>query len=131
MQTTIEILGNPMQVQLTKRAERALDERVAPLVAEMRLHFGCLITKRVVFTDDWLELPAYWLTPKLAIHFQALVTRSCNAGELARGAPLEAFPSAHASSIAPRWLQIDYRKKGWTGDFGLRFRRRQECGGGG
>lgn len=124
MHETIELAGKPLEVHLTSRAGEALDRRVTPLVVEMRVQFGCLITKQIVFTDDWLDAEADWLTPMLGVRFRTLVMKTCSAEDLSAGVPLEDFRVGGKGRISPRWLQLDYQAGGWVGEFGLVALRR-------
>jgi len=104
-----------LQIELTKRAKRALAMNEQELFVEMQLHFGCMLRKKVNFSN----------TPPQGDFMK--VTQNMNVG-------LRTFMKGEACGIdrnhtdkelsdtkigTPRWLMIDYKKGQWSGEFGL------------
>jgi hypothetical protein len=110
--------GKSINLRLTDSATRALEEKSQPLYVEMELYFSCLIRKKVRFNDaPEVEL----FTPvsdKLNLRFRPVMTQRCHIDELEDAPPLTDFPMADEKRFIPHWLEIDYRKGEWLGDFG-------------
>lgn len=110
--------GRPLELRLTRRAERALRAQREPLEIEMELYFSCLLRKRVYFLSvprDPVARAA--LTPNVSVSFRAVTTRACVVGDVAGRPDVERLPLERASAFVPRWLALDHRGE-WTGEFG-------------
>jgi hypothetical protein len=118
MNTTIYLHGKPVRVDLTGAAERALAGRIAPLVAEVQLIFGCLIAKRVWFRDQ-ANKEAVAVTPKLGVWFRPVrYDKSCGFEEIDNGAVASDYPLAvEPGRFVPDVVRIDHRAGKWLGDF--------------
>lgn len=118
MNTTIYLHGKTVRVELTGAAERALAERSVPLFAEVQLIFGCLIAKRVWFSDAACA-EAVAVSPKLSVWFRpARYDKSCGFGEIDGGAVASEFPLAvERGRFVPDVVRIDHRAGKWLGDF--------------
>jgi hypothetical protein len=111
--------GKPLRVRLTRNAEQALAERVTPLVAEMELYFSCLIRKRVRFHAEVPDDHCQPVSPNLSISFHPVMTEQCRLDDSAQGeVPKAEFPITNPAAFLPHWLNIDYRKGEWCGEFG-------------
>jgi len=117
MKTTIQLNGKSLEVRLTKAAERALSRRQQPLLAEMELYFSCLIRLKVRFYEqssgDDTEV-----NDKLQLRFRPVMTASCDNNYEGDEPPLTDFPIQKPAAFTPHWLQIDYRRGQWQGEFG-------------
>ncbi|MEW6120857.1 MAG: hypothetical protein AB1593_12300 [Pseudomonadota bacterium] len=112
----ITLHDKTLEVKLSAAAERALERRGRPLVAEMELLFSCLLRKRVLFVDA-----AEGATPvnaQLAVRFRPIMTRRCTVAESGVAPPSESFPLENPRPYVPSWLRIDYRRGEWVGAFG-------------
>lgn len=110
--------GRPLELSLTRRAERALRSQREPLEIEMELYFSCLLRKRVYFLSaprDPLARAA--LTPTVAVSFRAVTTRACVVGDVDGRPDLERLPLERAAAFLPRWLALDCKGR-WSGEFG-------------
>ena len=118
MNVTIQLYGKPVRVELTAAAERALAQRSAPLYAEVQLIFGCMIAKRVWFSDETVT-GAISVTQKLSLWFRpARYEKACSFDEIDSGAVASDFPMAvDRKSFVPDVVHIDYRAGKWVGDF--------------
>lgn len=114
----IELQGKRVAVTLSRRAERALAQRAAPLVAEMELYFSCLIRKAVRFSELSPEREATPVSDRLYIRFRPVGSRSCGAKVADGPPPLEDFQVVNPTAYTPDWLEIDYRRGEWVGQFG-------------
>jgi hypothetical protein len=115
---TIQLYGKPVRVELTAAAERALAKRAEPLYAEVQLIFGCMVAKRVWFSDA-ANKDAVPATPKLSVWFRpARYAKACSFDEIDSGAVASDFPmSADRKGFVPDVVRIDYRAGKWVGDF--------------
>lgn len=115
----VMLRGQPVEVRWTQRAERALQRRDAPLLAEMQLYFSCVVKKRVLFHEPG-ELEPVPVNAQLHITFRPVQSSSCDPVEFAAHYPVQQeFHSQAAAKMHPRWLQLDYKKGRFIGEFGL------------
>lgn len=123
MQKTIIVNDRLVWVEISAAAARAVAARVArkgeALSVEMELLFSCLIRKQVRFLE---QAPAgdVPIVPGLSAHFRPVMTRVCSVSEGGTAPPLTDFPIANARAYVPHWLNIDYRRGAWRGEFGYR-----------
>ena len=118
MNATIQLHGKPVRVELSAAAERALAQRSALLYAEVQLIFGCMIAKRVWFSDV-ANKDAVRVNPKLSVWFRpARYEKACSFDEIDSGAVASDFPMAvDRKGFVPDVVRIDYRAGKWVGDF--------------
>jgi hypothetical protein len=118
MNTTIQLHGKCVEVELSAAAERALLRREAPLYAEVQLIFGCMIAKRVWFRDEPMQ-EAVAVTPKLRVWFRpARYQKTCSLDDIDGGAEASDYPmTADRRRFVPDALRIDYRRGKWLGEF--------------
>jgi len=111
------LFGREVQVELSRRAEKALRAREKPLVAVVHLIFGCMLAKRVWFRDE-VDDDVVPVTDKLAMTFNAVRYAVCSLKLIDGGAEPEDFPLAlEKGRFVPHKVFIDYRKHEFTGDF--------------
>ena len=118
MNTTIQLYGKPVRVELSAAAERALAKRAEPLYTEVQLIFGCMVAKRVWFRDE-ANKDAVPVTPKLSVWFRpARYERTCSFDDIDSGAVASDFPMVvDRKRFVPDVVHIDYRAGKWVGDF--------------
>jgi len=114
---TVSINRFPLDVEWTRRADRALQERDSILIVDLQLYFSCVVKKRVLFTavdgDD-----AVSVTDQLAVRFRTVQSADCDPAEFAQHFPVEQeFDSAGARSMHPKRLLIDFRDGQWIGEY--------------
>ena len=119
----VEMMGKPIQVEISDSAARQLQGRAEPLFIEMELYFSCLIRKRVRVYETVVEPAdkrfAVRFSDKLQINFRPVMTKSCSISSCEDGKPpLSDFPIRKPQSYIPRWLSLDFSKGKWCGDFG-------------
>jgi hypothetical protein len=111
------LFGREIQVELSRRAEKALRAREKPVVAVVHLIFGCMLAKRVWFRDE-VDDDVVPVTDKLAMTFNAVRYAVCSLKLIDGGAEPEDFPLAlEKGRFVPDKVFIDYRKHEFTGDF--------------
>ena len=118
MYITIYLHGKAVRVELSATAKRALEQRNAPLCAEVQLIFGCMIAKRVWFRDETVK-EAVPVIPELSVWFRpARYEKACSFDDIDGGAVASDFPmSVDRKHFVPDALHIDYRAGKWVGDF--------------
>lgn len=118
MNATIQLYGKPVRVELTAAAERALAKRTEPLYAEAQLIFGCMIAKRVWFSDV-ANKDAVPVSLMLSLWFRpARYEKACSFDEIDSGAVAGDFPMVvDRKGFVPDVVRIDYRAGKWVGDF--------------
>lgn len=115
----VDLAGKPLACELSVRAEQALAARTTPLVAEMELHFSCLIRKQVRFPDGLRAgVQSVRVNDQLMLCFRPVMTRACRVADVEDRPELEAFPIARPEAFLPKWLRLDFRHGAWTGEFG-------------
>ena len=111
------LFGREVQVELSRRAEKALRAREKPLVAVVHLIFGCMLAKRVWFRDE-VDDDVVPVTDKLGMTFNAVRYAVCSLKLIDGGAEPEDFPLAlEKGRFVPDKVFIDYRKHEFSGDF--------------
>ena len=118
MNITIQLYGKPVRVELSAAAERALEKRTEPLYAEVQLIFGCMVAKRVWFSDE-ANKDAVSVTPKLSLWFRpARYEKACSFDDIDGAAVASDFPMAvDRKGFVPDVVRIYYRASKWVGDF--------------
>lgn len=116
-QTRVRINGRPVDVRLSRAAEQALAQRQQPLLAEMELYFSCLIRYKVRFQEP-ADSSGIRVNDKLQLRFRPVMTARCGNDYTGDEPPLTDFPIEKPAAFTPRWLQIDYRRGQWQGEFG-------------
>jgi len=120
---TFEILGKPIQFEISKAASKKLIERKQPLFVEMELYFSCLLRKEIRIRETERETSlnefSIRLSDVLHISFRPVMTKSCSVSSCdGDSPPLSDFPIQKPQSYVPKWLKLDYKKGKWCGDFG-------------
>ena len=120
---TVEMMGKQIQVEISKHAERQLNNRKAPLFVEMELYFSCLLRKEIRIRETLREKLdeefSVQLSDYLHISFRPVMTKSCSVSSCeGEKPPLSDFPIEKPQSYVPKWLKLDFKKGEWCGDFG-------------
>jgi len=118
--TTITIQNKPVQIHLTKAAEKALQQRESALYVEMELYFSCLIRKQVLFHECQRQANSIAVNDKLSVSFHPVMTESCMLKD-AESEPVKSdFEIQRRDCFTPRWLKLDYKKGNWSGEYGYK-----------
>ena len=114
---SIDIRGKKMAIMYSKRAEKALQQRNNPLIAELQLYFTCVVQKRVNFHEH-TELETISANPHLKIAYHTVQSDACNPVEFAEKHPVKKeLNSKGAQTMRPSLFQIDYKNGEWVGEF--------------
>lgn len=117
----IYLYGRPIQVRLSRAAQTAAASLSAPLMVEMELYFSCLVRKAVRFrtaNDVAVDSEHALITERLMLCFRPVTTEHCALPDDDAAPPLEAMPVKRPQAFLPRWLNIDFRRGEWRGEFG-------------
>jgi hypothetical protein len=113
----INIRGKNMAILYSKRAEKALQKRDTPLIAELQLYFTCVVQKRVVFHDK-TELETIKTNDNLEISYHTVQSNACDPVEFAEKHPVKKeLNSKGAQSMRPSTFKVDFKNDQWIGDF--------------
>lgn len=118
MEIQIKIHGKPVAVRLSTAAMKALALLENTLVAEMELYFSCLIRKQVRFRENQDD-DVVSVHENLAVRFRPVMTEVCGIDYEGDEPPLTDFPIKKPEAFTPKWLNIDFKKGEWTGEFGF------------
>jgi hypothetical protein len=118
MTLTANLDGKPVAVELSTAAARALARRTRPLMAEIHLIFGCMVAKRVWFTEK-LRPDAVPVAQGLSFCFRPVrYERSCRIEGIDKGEASPDYPVVGPRRrFVPDIVFIDYRAGEWVGDF--------------
>lgn len=117
LKDSIDIRGKKMSIMYSKRAERALNIRTNPLIAELQLYFTCVVQKRVNFHEH-SDLETIKANQKLEIAYRTVQSNACDPVEFAEKHPVKKeLNSKGAQTMRPSLFQIDYKKGEWIGEF--------------
>lgn len=120
MRTQCLLLGRPIAIEVTDRAQQALRARQQPLLVELELYFSCLLRKKLRFHDGGPGDVA--VTDKLLLKFRPVMTQACGIDYEGDEPPVTDFPIARPEPFVPRWLRLDFADGEWRGDFGYHNR---------
>ena len=119
----VDILGKPVQFDISESALRALPRNRYPILVELELYFSCLIRKQVRFREIvQLEDAAKQYTqvvPGLYSCFRAVTTQHCSIADVGESPPVQNMPVKKPARFVPDWAKIDYRSGQWLGEYGF------------
>ena len=111
--------GKALLIRWTARAQRAMQARETPLLAEMPLYFSCVVKKRVLFQSaDMADVHALSVTPQLRVVMHRVEADRCDPVAFAQNYPARReLDSPAATHMRARQLDIDFRDGQWRGTF--------------
>ncbi len=115
MQRQIEVSGRQVQVEVSRRACKLLQQRMTPLRVDMELNFGRMVRKRVNFNEQATAENLLDLSDNLKVNFCPVMGKSSSVDGCL---PLLETPLRKLKAFVPRWLRIDYHHGQWRGEFG-------------
>lgn len=118
MNIMAQLCDRPVRVELSKKAARICARRTCPLLVEMELRFGRLVTKRTYFRDAPSDSPGIQIDPCLYLDFGATATSACNLEHNSADAAYTVKPVANIRRYVPSWCHIDYTGGQWSCEFG-------------
>ncbi|CAA6818757.1 MAG: Unknown protein [uncultured Thiotrichaceae bacterium] len=114
MNLTVTYFDHPLHIAISPAASSMLEKTKTALQVDARLYFGCLAKKAVIFNEAFAPKPAYMINSKLYVRYQSLISDGCK---------IDSSETHYRPTPKPMgslyWLEIDYRKGQWMGDFGF------------
>lgn len=121
MKQTVQMLGRSIVVEITRVAEKNLEQREHHLCLEMELYFSCMIRKQVNVRAAIDNGMSVFVNDKLEIGFRPVMTKTCSVSSCdGEKPPVSDFPITKAERYIPHWLKVDYKKGKWVSEFGYR-----------
>jgi len=120
MNKIIDLHDKNARVEITRSAQRAIDNLTQALVAEIHLVLGCLVVKRVWFKDR-ADADAVPVLGNLSACFRAVrYSKSCRIFHIDSGleTPTDFPLVADKKCFVPHWVRIDFRGGRLVGEFG-------------
>lgn len=119
MKQKLEMLGRPIDFELSKTAAKQLEKIDKPLCLEMELYFSCMIRKQVSMYDEITSPFSVEVSDKLKIGFRPVMTKSCSVSSCEGSSPpVTDFPIKKPECYIPHWLKLDFKKGKFMGEFG-------------
>lgn len=112
--------NKPVEIHLTSAARKAMDSLESHLLIEMELYFSCMIRKRVRFHTQSITNDAQKLINDVYIRFNTVMTKTCSVADQEGAPPVTDFPIQKIESFVPHWLNIDFKKGKWCGEYGYK-----------
>jgi len=120
MEHSATLHGKSISICLTSRAEQALENRTTPITAVVHLIFGCMVAKRVWFREQ-VDAEVTKVTESLDLIFDVVRYANCSLRNIDGGGEPERFPlGKDIRNFVPDFLEIDYHKHKFTGEFAYR-----------
>lgn len=117
MKYLVVLYGKSLQVEISRRAESALNKRDKPVIADVHLIFGCMLAKRIWFQDQ-IEGETVSVCHNLGMSFQTVKYTVCSFENIDNGGvPVPLSPSREMNKFVPDYVFIDYLKHQFTGGF--------------
>lgn len=118
IRTTATLYAKNISIELSDSAVVGLAKRSQPLYAEVQLIFGCMIAKRVWFSDEAVEA-AVPVIENLYIWFRpARYEKACSFAAIDSGAIASDYPMVvDRKRFVPDRVSIDFQGGQWLGNF--------------
>lgn len=111
--TTIKIAGKEIEVICSASADKALVQRDCSLAVEIELAFACFARKQVFFHNTPGGDNVIDVNEKLALLITTIIPDTCERVET------KTTTRITLRNFIPKWVQIDYAKGKWVGEYGL------------
>jgi len=117
MYYSVILHDKPIQVEISRRAEKELSQRQWPITADINLIFGCMIAKRVWFKDK-VDDDSVIVSDKLSLAFHTVKYDICSFENIDNGGVAEPFyPEKGINKFMPHYIFIDFHKLKFIGEF--------------
>ena len=133
MQKQLVFHDKAVNINLTNSASSQSKQLESILVIEIQIYFSCLLGKRLAFysaqklNGAWQLEPemfsnvlkeAQQLTDNIYVRFNTVMTKSCPVSDYVGPPPVTDFTIANQKPYVPNWLNIDFDKGLWSGEYG-------------
>ncbi len=125
--------GRSIQTSYSSKAKEIAAQLSNPIVIEIQIYFSCMLGKRLAYYSD-APIPGTYqleanqfkdiiedsqhLTGKIYIRFNTVITKSCLVSDYIGPPPVTDFPIVNKEVFVPNWLNIDFAKGVFTGEYG-------------
>ena len=122
-----------MSINLTDQAVKQSNLLKNVLLIEIQIYFSCLLGKRLAFYSD-TEMNGVWrvdkklfsamvndaeqLTENIYVRFNTVMTKACPVSDYIGPPPVTDFIISNQKPYVPSWLNIDFDKDQWSGEYG-------------
>ncbi|GMR01484.1 MAG: hypothetical protein BMS9Abin19_0874 [Gammaproteobacteria bacterium] len=122
-----------MAVNLSEQADQQSSKLECILLIEIQIYFSCLLGKRLAFYTD-TALNGAWqveeelfasmiddaeqLTDNIYVRFNTVMTKACPVSDYVGPPPVTDFTISNQKPYVPSWLNIDFDKGEWSGEYG-------------
>jgi len=133
METQLTFHNKPVVVSLSKQAEAQSNSLNSALLIEIQIYFSCMLGKRLAFYTDQ-QMKGTWkldedsfcklltdsqkLTDNIYVRFNTVMTKHCPVADYQGPPPVTDFVIKNQKPYVPEWLNIDFVKGEWTGEYG-------------
>lgn len=118
MNTVTELYDRPVRVELSEAAASVCAKRGKPLLVEMELLIGCLVTKRAHFHEVTSDTYGVEIDPCLYLDFRLTVSGTCEPDGEGCGNTPNRDSRKNIHPYVPSWCRIDYTGGQWSCEFG-------------
>jgi hypothetical protein len=133
MRKHLEFHNKLMEVNLSDDAVKQSQKLNTTLIIEVQVYFSCLLGKRLAYyTGQPLEgawqveseqfstmlEDAKQLTENIYIRFNTVMTKECPVSDYVGPPPVTDFTIKNQTPYVPGWLNIDFSKNLWSGNYG-------------
>jgi hypothetical protein len=117
MEYSVILHDKELKVEVSSRAESALQQRDVPIIADVHLIFGCMIAKRVWFKEQ-VDCSMVLVNENLGLAFQTVRYKVCSFENIDNGGIPEPFvPGREMKKFMPDSVFIDFKKEQFIGEF--------------
>ena len=133
MQKQLCFHEKPVTVQLSAAASTQGARLETVLLIEIQIYFSCLLGKRLAFYTN-TEMDGAWqvekeafaamlddaqkLTDNIYVRFNTVMTKACPVSDYIGPPPVTDFTIKNQKPYVPSWLDIDFKKGEWSGEYG-------------
>ncbi len=133
LEQTLTFHEKDILINLSEQAKVGATQLASPLIIEIQIYFSCLLGKRLAFYSDQpiegvqqveevlfseLLTSAKQLTGNIYIRFNTVMTKTCSVSDYSGPPPVSDFKIANQKPYVPNWLNVDFKKSLWSGEYG-------------
>ncbi len=117
--------GKTVKVDLSRRAQKALEALEKPLFVTMEVYFSCFVVKKVQFSTEKPVWETFEAGENLNLGFRVIQSAPCNIHDLKGDNTPDyiEFPIKKRRALLPHHLKIDFVGGEWKGSYTWNFRQ--------
>ncbi|MBI5041695.1 MAG: hypothetical protein HZB57_11015 [Gammaproteobacteria bacterium] len=117
------LYGRVLHIHFSPAAIAAAATLQTPLTIELELYFSCFVRKAVRFhaappSTDSLPDSHTRILDHVHVHFHPVTTQHCSMANSPDAPPMETMPVTRPQAFLPRWVEIDFHRGAWIGEYG-------------